>query len=251
VPPSHPELLDWLATEFVNRGWSLKAMHKLIMMSTTYRQSSRFSPDEVRADPDNVLLSRFPVRRLDADAIRDSILKVSQRLSLVPFGPADEVEVRPDGEVTSTCASGRCRRSIYLLQRRTTPLTVLEVFDAPQLNPNCLQRPVSTVSSQALLLWNSDLVRENSRYFAGRVIDAAGGDIRKEIEQVYLTALSRWPTEDELQSAEAEIQQLTKDWLEHHDKEVPAEPRKMKAPWEALAVFCHAVINSAEFIYVD
>jgi hypothetical protein len=244
-------LLDWLATEFVNQGWSLKALHKLIMTSAAYRQSSHGDPHRAEADPDNVLLSRFPIRRLDADAVRDSILKVSQRLSLVPFGPPDKVEVQPDGEVTTSCAEAGCRRSIYLLQRRSTPLTFLETFDAPQLHPNCLQRPVSTVASQALLMWNSDMVRENSRHFAGRVIDSVGGDVPRQIEEVYLRALCRKPSVDEVKKACAEVEQLTSDWLIHHQKTPPAEPKSMRAQWEALATFCHAVLNSAEFIFVD
>jgi len=250
-PPSHPELLDWLATEFVNQGWSLKALHKLIMTSAAYRQSSHGGPHQVEADPDNVLLSRFPIRRLDADAVRDSILKVSQRLSLVPFGPPDKVEVQPDGEVTATCAPGGCRRSIYLLQRRSTPLTILAAFDAPQLNPNCLQRPVSTVASQALLLWNSDMVRENSRHFAGRVIDSVGPDVPRQIEEIYLRALCRKPSKDEVKKACEEVEQLTSDWLSHHQRTPPAEPKLLRAQWEALATFCHAMLNSAEFIFVD
>jgi Protein of unknown function (DUF1553)/Protein of unknown function (DUF1549)/Planctomycete cytochrome C len=250
-PPSHPDLLDWLATEFVSQRWSLKALHKLIMTSAAYRQSSSATPGQVQADPNNLLLSRFPIRRLDADAVRDSLLKVSQRLSLVPFGPPDKVEVQPDGEVTNSCGPGECRRSIYLLQRRTTPLTILEAFDAPQLNPNCLQRPVSTVASQALLMWNSGMVRENSRHFAGRVIESVGADVERQIEEVYLRALCRRPSEDESKTARREIDQLAEDWLRHHETNRPAEPRMMKAKWEALATFCHAVLNSAEFIYVD
>lgn len=250
-PPTHPELLDWLATEFVSQKWRLKALHKLIMTSAAYRQSSRINPSQTAVDPDSLLLARFPIRRLDADAVRDSILKVSQRLSLVPFGPPDKVEVRPDGEVTGPCAPGGCRRSIYLLQRRTTPLTILEAFDAPQLNPNCLQRPVSTVASQALLMWNSDMLRENSRYFAGRVIDRVGGEVEKQIEEVYLRALCRRPSEDERKAASEEVEQLAADWLRVREKDLPAEPRMTKAQWEALATFCHAILNSAEFIYVD
>jgi hypothetical protein len=250
-PPSHPDLLDWLATEFVQQGWSLKALHKLIMTSAAYRQSSQGDLHQVQEDPDNVLLSRFPLRRLDADAIRDSIFNVSQRLSLVPFGPPDKVEVQPDGEVTNPCGPGGCRRSIYLLQRRSTPLTILEAFDAPQLNPNCLQRPVSTVASQALLMWNSAMVRENSRHFAGRIIDSVGSDIPRQIEEVYLRALCRKPSEEEAEKGCAEIEQLTENWLRQHQKNPPAEPRSTRAQWEALATFCHAILNSAEFIFVD
>ena len=96
------------------------------------------------------------------------------------------------------CSNAGCRRSIYMLQRRSTPLTMLEAFDAPQLNPNCLKRDQSTVSSQALQLWNSEMLRENARYFAGRVMDAVGEDeLEKQVERVYLMALSRSPSEEE------------------------------------------------------
>ena len=248
--PSHPELLDWLATEFVRQGWSLKALHRLIMTSTVYRQDSR--QDEMRRerDAENKLLSGFPLRRLDADAIRDSILKAAQRLDLTPFGRPEQVEVRADGEVVSECSEAGCRRSIYMLQRRSTPLTMLQSFDAPQLNPNCLKRGVSTVSSQALQLWNSEVVRENARYFAGRVIDAVGEDVEKQEERVYLVALARRPSEEERKKGAEEIGELARHWREHMEKEVPAEPKDGRARWEALATFCHAILNSAEFIYV-
>ena len=249
--PSHPELLDWLATEFVRQGWSPKGMHKLIMTSAAYRQSSRFDASRHGGDPDSVLLSRFPLRQLDADALRDSILKVAQRLDTAPVGPPDEVEVRPDGEVVSKCLGAGCRRSIYMLQRRSTPLTMLQAFDAPQLTPNCLKRAHSTVSSQALQLSNSNMVRKNARYFAGRVMDAVGGDVEKQIERVYLTALSRWPSVEEREKDGEEIRELTRHWLDQLEKDVPAGPKEAKAQWEALATFCHAILNSAEFIYVD
>ena len=248
--PSHPELLDWLATEFVRRGWSVKAMHRLIMTSSAYRQASG-SPGAEAANghSDNSLLSRFPLQRLDAEALRDSILKISGRLDPTPFGPADQVEVQSDGEVTSQCTSAGCRRSIYMLQRRTTPLTMLDTFDAPQLNPNCLKRSQSMVTSQALQLWNSQLTRESARHFAGRVMDAAGSDLERQVEQVYLAALSRWPTAAEKEAALGEIGQLDRHWTEHLDSHTPAEPKRSRARWLALSTFCHAIMNSAEFIY--
>ncbi len=138
-----------------------------------------------------------------------------------------------------------------MLQRRTTPMTILKAFDAPQLNPNCLRRAHSTVSSQALQLWNSDMVRENSRYFAGRVLDAVGADVEKQVERVYVTALSRWPSAEERKMAGEKIRDLTRYWLEHLEKEIPAEPKEAKAEWLALATFCHTILNSAEFIYID
>ena len=250
-PPSHPELLDWLATEFVRRGWRIKAMHRLIMTSTAYRQDSRIDPKLQAADPDNVLLSRYPLTRLDADALRDSILKVAGRLDTTPFGRADDVEVMPDGEVVGKGTEKGARRSIYLLQRRKTPVTMLEIFDAPQLNPNCLKRPRSGVSSQALQMMNSDTVRENSRYMAGRIIDAVGADVEKQIERVFLTALCRRPSAEEVKTAKSTLYEVRSHWRQHLDRAVPAEPKEYRAQWLALATLCHTILNSAEFLYID
>ncbi len=249
--PTHPELLDWLATEFVRQGWSIKAMHKLIMTSTAYRQTSLVDPNVHDTDPDNVLLSRFPLRRLDAEAIRDSILKVAGRLDTTPFGPADQIEVTPENEVVSKGTKNGYRRSIYLLQRRSTPLTMLELFDAPRMGPNCLQRAYSTVPTQALQLWNSEMTREASRYFAGRVIDAVGDNLGEQIERVYLLALSRHPTTSETRQGIEALTKLDGSWLEHLEEELPAEPKSPRARWLALAAFCHVILNSPEFIYVD
>ena len=248
--PSHPELLDWLATEFVRRGWSVKAMHRLIMTSSAYRQASNNTgAGAANGHSENSLLSGFPLQRLDAEALRDSILKISGRLDPTPFGPADKVEVQEDGEVTSQCTSAGCRRSVYMLQRRTTPLTMLDTFDAPQLNPNCVKRSQSMVTSQALQLWNSRLARQSARHFAGRVIDAVGSGLESQVEQVYLAALSRWPTASERQAAVREIGELDRYWSEHLDGHTPAEPKRSRARWLALSTFCHAMLNSAEFIF--
>ena len=232
-PLSHPELLDWLATEFVRRGWSLKALHRVILTSTAYRQRSLLDPQANVADPDNVLLARFPLRRLDADAIRDSILQVSGRLDTTPFGPPDAVEVKPDGEVVAKAGEGY-RRSIYLLQRRKTPVTMLTAFDAPQLRPNCLHRARSTVSSQALQMMNSDMVRENSRYMAGRVMDAVGEDAAKQVERVYLAALGRPPSEEESDRAQSTLLHLEAGWRTHLDEAVPRRAETDAGPVAGL-----------------
>ncbi len=226
-------------------------MHKLIMTSVVYQQRSIFDPASHGADPDNVLLSRFPLRRLDAETIRDSILKVSGRLMMEPFGPPDEVEVTPEGEVVSKGSKPGFRRSIYLLQRRSTPPTLLELFDAPRMDPNCLKRAHSTVPTQALQLWNSEMVRESSRYLAGRVIDVVGEESNRQVEWIYLTALSRWPTGEETEEGQKALIELTRYWLEHLESEVPAEPRATRARWLALAAFCHTILNSPEFLYID
>ncbi len=250
--PSHPELLDWLATEFVAQGWSLKSLHRLILNSAAYRQSSLYDDRRHRDDPNNVLISRFPLRRLEAEAVRDSVLKAAGRLDATPYGPPDDIEVQPDGEVIAKDSSpvGQ-RRSIYLSRRRSKPVTILEVFDAPQLNPNCLRRTQSTVSAQALQMMNSEEVRANSRFMAGRVIDAAGENAEDWIERAYLTALSRPPTEAERADGVSVLSEMSAAWMLRLEEQVPMEPKRSKAQWLALATFCHALMNSAEFLYLD
>ncbi len=249
--PSHPELLDWLATEFVRQGWSIKAMQRLIVTSAAYRQSSQATSAQIENDPENILLSRFPLQRLDGDALRDSILKISGRLDFEPFGPPAAIEEQFDGEVIPQDGKQGQRRSIYVLQRRTKHVTLLDTFDAPQLTPNCLRRAQSTVSSQALEMFNSGLLRESSRYLAGRIIDEAGGDLRKQVELAYLHALARPPRGDEIDAGESLIAGATGAWRERLKHESVAEPKSGRSQWMGLAALCHTLFNSAEFLYVD
>ncbi len=249
--PSHPELLDWLATEFVRRDWSIKAMQRLILTSAAYRQSSQADAAKRQADPENKLLSRFPLQRLDGDALRDSILKIAGRLDPQTFGPAIRLDIRKDGEVVTKPSKHGHRRSIYLLVRRTEPVTMLDAFDAPQLTPNCLKRSQSTVSSQALEMFNNDLIRESARFLAGRIIDEVGADRRKQLERAYLKVLARPATPQELDAAEIAFPELTKAWTAHLQVEMAAEPTGSRAEWLALSAFCHTLFNSAEFLYVD
>ena len=251
VPPSHPELLDWLATEFVERGWSMKAMHRLIMTSTAYRQSSRFDPAVHQADPDNVLLSRMPLRRMDAQTLYDSVLEVAGRLDLTQFGPPADIETNPEGEVIAKGSNKGWRRGIYVLQRRKTPLTVMEVFDLPPMAPNCIERRESTVPTQALQMMNSDVLREHSRYLSGRLIDEFGEDRDKQIEGLYLRALSRRPTADELNVAREGLLELEKQWGPHLENTKHEAPKVPTARWFALAGLCHSVLSSADFLYID
>ena len=251
TPPTHPELLDWLAVEFVKRGWSLKTLHRMILTSTAYRQSSRVDAASLEADFDNTLLSRFPLRRLDAEAVRDSVLMASRRLDLEPFGPPDEIDIQPEGEVVAKDSPQGQRRSIFVQQRRSKPMTLLEAFDAPQLKPNCLRRANSTVASQALQMMNSEILRANSRYMAGRVIDDVGDDPGAQVRRVYLAALSRPPSADEQADAVSTLAQMTRGWTRRLEEAVPSEPVTMKARWLALATLCHTVLNSAEFLYID
>ncbi|MEZ6044209.1 MAG: DUF1553 domain-containing protein [Planctomycetaceae bacterium] len=147
--PSHPELLDWLAMQFIESGWSFKAMHRLIVTSETYRQSSSISDRSAQLDPEGTLLSHMPLKRMDGEVLRDSILYVSGQLDESMYGPGVPVDVRADGLVTTTRSELGWRRSIYVLQRRTQVPTILENFDYPQMGPNCISRKTSLVPTQA------------------------------------------------------------------------------------------------------
>jgi hypothetical protein len=249
--PTHPKLLDWLATEFVNRGWSMKSMHRLIMTSAAYRQRSLMDNGASSEDPDNTLLAHFPLRRLDSDALRDAILKTSDFLDPKQFGPAVEFQIRPDGEVVPKVGRGAQRRSIYLLQQRTNPISMLDVFDEPFLSPNCVKRDHSTVPSQALNLMNSQFVLSAARRLSARLIDSTGDDVQKQIGLLYLTAYGRDPSDKERQAAAAALTSFRKEWSARLESEKDLEPVSTKAPWLALADLCHTVYNSAEFLYVD
>ncbi|MFN0169834.1 MAG: PSD1 and planctomycete cytochrome C domain-containing protein [Bryobacteraceae bacterium] len=251
TPPSNAALLDWLATEFVDRRWDINAMHRLIMTSAAYRQSTQSTDRAAELDPSNVLLSRFPLRRLDADALRDSILQVAGRLETTAYGPPVALKVMPDGETVTEPGKIGDRRSIYLTIRRTRPISLLETFDAPFLNPNCVKRAESVVSSQALELLNSDLVRETSRYLAGRIIDHSGEDHQAQIERLYGLTFSRGPTPEELNRARQALESMEREWTRHLEANPPAEPIRRKAQWLALSTLCHTLLNSAEFLYVD
>jgi hypothetical protein len=252
VPPSHPDLLDWLATEFVRTGWSLKAMHKLMMTSAAYRQSSQLNLEGRPADVENILLSRMPLRRMDAEQLYDSVLEVTGRRDDTRFGPPVQVEAQPGGEIVAKGSNkAGWRRAIYTLQRRTTPMTMLDVFDLPPMSPNCIERSSSTVPTQALQLMNSRAIRDHARYWAGRLIDEFDNNEEQQIEHAYLRALSRRPTSTEIKQAMEEISKLTTYWETHLKSENEEAPRAAAARWSALASFCHALLNSAEFAYID
>ena len=242
--PTHPELLDWLAVTFVERGWSLKEMHRLMMNSRTYRQSSHVTRECLDRDPQNELWSRIPLRRLDAEALRDSILRVAGELNPTPGGLPDPVKVERDGLVSEAPVSGEGRRrSIYLQYRRTEIPTLMNAFDYPEMGPNCVSRTVSTVSPQALMLMNNNRIRELAGAFAKRVqkmVDGAGaaasGDPAK-VELIYQIALSRPPGNEERRLGIDALKQLTSEWGDN--------------PQAALETYCHAILNSASFLYVQ
>jgi hypothetical protein len=236
--PSHPELLDYLANEFLANGRHLKPLDRLILLSSTYRQSSH-SPDGDlgrRKDPDNRLLGRFPRRRLDAEEIRDSLLTMTGQLNLKAGGPSVVVPVDGDlvgllydpGQWKVTAdTSEHNRRSVYLLSKRNLRLPFMEVFDQPDATTSCPRRAASTHALQALELLNGPTSHRLADAFARRLEREAGSDHARQIERAYLLAVGREPTERE--------NQLAMKFLE-------------KQPLRAFAL---AVFNLNAFLYVD
>jgi len=238
--PTHPELLDWLALQLVERGWSSKAIHRLVMTSNTYRQSSRVTPEAEKLDRGNVLLSRMRLTRLDAEALRDSIFFIAGHLDKTRYGPPELLFVRRDGMVMTPGSSAKERRSIYLQQRRATVHTMLDLFDYPQMGPNCSQRASTAVAPQALFLLNNTLIRTLADALAERVRQEAGDHLADQIDKVYWLALSRPPTAEEKSIVSGEL-----------EKAYEAAGRQPDGRKRLMSRLCHAIINSTAFIYVD
>jgi hypothetical protein len=210
--PSHPELLDWLAATFVENGWRLKPLHRMLVLSNAYRQSGRspIAADAQRIDPENRLLWHFSRRRLTAEEIRDAMLAVSGRLNLKSGGPSVIVPVDPElvkllykpsqWQVTPA-RSEHDRRTIYLLARRNLRLPFMDTFDAPTLQSSCSRRESSTHAPQALELLNGQLSNDLARSFAGRIREEIGGDAGKLVDRAFRLALGRAPTGAERDSS--------------------------------------------------
>jgi hypothetical protein len=239
LPPTHPELLDWLAREFVDQGWSIKRIHRLILTSACYRQSSVVTPELERLDPDNALCSRMPLVRLDAESLYDAMLSVSGQLDLAMSGPPEPVRVRKDGMVIPSGTNRGWRRLLYVRQTRKQIPTHLENFDYPQMNPNCIERRDSTVAPQALYLMNNAMIDRLAEAFAERVAREAGRDLVRRVDRAYAIALSRAPQVEEIRAGLEALGRLN-GML--HDG-----PDGLKA----LTRYCHAILNSAGFLYVD
>ena len=207
--PSHPKLLDLLANQLVEGGWSLKHLHRLILLSKTYRQDSR-SPNEKDAadkDPENRLLWRFGRRRLDAEQVRDAMLAVSGRLNPAMGGPSVMVPVeqelvdllyKPIQWTPADDSGQHNRRSIYLIAKRNLRVPFLEVFDQPPLQTSCSRRESSTHAPQALALLNGDFSNRLARSFADRLFQEVGDERREQIERAYQLAAGRKPSQQEV-----------------------------------------------------
>ena len=242
--PTHPKLLDWLATEFVREGWSLKAMHRLIMTSESYQMaSSHADPAAAEADPENKLLWRFRQRRLEGEVIRDIILDASGKLNLEAGGPgyfppiADQVrEAFPKGKWDAAePGPENWRRSVYAYAKRGLRYPFFEVFDLPNMNVTCERRTTTTVPTQALTLLNNRFTLRQARYFAERVAALEDGS-EARVRRAYRIALSRSPTDHELEANLAFLRQQE----DYHDGDAVA----------ALTDLCDVILNLNEFLYV-
>jgi hypothetical protein len=209
--PTHPELLDYLANEFVTGGFTVKRMHRLILLSNTYQQASAVAnPPAMAKDPENTLLWKFNRRRLEAEEIRDAMLAVSGNLNLKMGGPSVIVPIdkelvnalyKPSQWAVSPDPSEHARRSVYLIAKRNLRLPFMEVFDAPDAQVSCARRESSTHAPQALELLNGDLANRQAAVLAARLESEAGPDARKQVELAYRLIAGRAPKLQEMQVA--------------------------------------------------
>jgi hypothetical protein len=267
--PTHPELLDWLATEFVRRGWSLKQMHALMACSNTYRQSSAYDAKKASVDLENHLLWRMNRQRLDAETLRDSILQTAGTLNLETGGPSIRVPLEPEvydtifteGEPDNLWPIARDprqhgRRSVYLLRKRNVRLPMLAVFDQPDMMSSCGARGQSVHALQALTLINSDFMLQQSRALARRLFAEAPTDEKRRIARLYELAYSRLPSTTETASTQrflTEQKAILRERLAGGERiirsaDLPAGISPVAAA--AWADLCLATLNLNEFVYV-
>lgn len=240
-PPSHPELLDYLAAELVRQNWSAKAVHRAILHSAAYRQASAVNAENERLDPDSRLLSRFPLRRLDGEAIRDAMLAVSGDLNPQMYGPYVPTQRSGEGDVVvSEDDPGSKRRSVYLQQRRTQVLGLLEAFDAPSITFNCTARPQTTVPLQSLKLLNSGFVRNRAKGLARRVLAHGEADGQTGIHVAFRIAWGRQPTETELRTA--------REFLNDQPAEYAGQANAVEMAWTD---FCQMLLAANAFLYLE
>ena len=235
--PTHPELLDWLASELVSNGWHMKPLHRLMLTSRAYRMASDDIAANQKLDPDNRMLWRMPRQRLEGEIVRDSILEVSGSLDRKSGGPGIYPYIDPALWASSSGRSwpgkpdddpSTFRRSVYIFSKRTIPLPMLEVFDKPDTNLACARRNRSTIAPQALILMNSSFVLSQAKRFAQRLELEAGRDTTKQIERAYEVALARKPQTRELA--------IAKSFFEGNP--------------DGLVDFCQTIFNLNEFAYV-
>ena len=247
-PPTHPELLDWLASRLIAEGWRLRPIHRLILASAAYQQSTAHDPRKAKIDPDNRLLWRQRPRRLEAEAIRDAILSVGGGMDRTLFGPAIFPYIPPEAALSATRSPWQnttkdspdtWRRSIYVFTKRSVQLPLFQSFDRPDANASAGRRHLTTIVPQALHLLNDPMIRTQCERFAERVIAKAGPERDAQIRLAYETALGRLPQRDEFNDAVRFLEMA------------PIGKGNGNLARQAFADFCQALVMTNEFIYVE
>ena len=245
MEPSHPELLDWLASNFVSNSWSMKDLHRLMVTSSTYQQSSTPSNQASQDDPDNMLFSHQMRRRLDAEMVRDSVLAVSGRLNPATGGPS-VMSPLPAGIdvkdwVVDKDASNHRRRSVYMFVKRNIKHPFLEAFDYPDSNLTCPERLVSINAPQALMLLNSDFALDESKALAERLLrNEPNASDSERFKSLWKLCFGRTPTEPEI----SRLQELAATLRSQRE----SSGQSPSAIWPDV---CHVVLNLNEFVFVD
>jgi hypothetical protein len=259
-PPSHPELLDALTEDFMRGGWSLKRLIRQIVLSSTYQMSSHPTGPaaELAAsrDPENRLFHRQNLRRLEGEAIRDTLLALSGRLDLRQFGPSVPVHLTPFMQgrgrpKESGPLDGDGRRSIYLAVRRNFLSPLMLAFDTPIPFTTIGRRNVSNVPAQALILMNDPLVHQQARLWARRVADEAGGDLAARIDRMYQAAFAQLPTPQERQAALQFVAEQARCYRELTAAPTAGAPPVADPEQAAWADLAHALLNVKKFLIVD
>jgi hypothetical protein len=248
MKPSHPELLDWLAVEFSSNGWHIKPLIKRIMMSGVYMQSSaRPDAQQIAAiDAGNELLAGFPLKRLESEIIRDAVLSASGKLDPAIGGPSVRLQYFDDGHVAISkkdlpTPSAEYRRGMYMFTRRGHNLTMMRLFDQPNLDASCMRRTSSAVVMQSLTMLNGDFMLEQADFMAERVLKSAGPSDADHIDLAFRIALGRHPNASERGWSQKSLAGFTEAWQQNKAKD---------GEQKALASLCQTLLNTNEFLYV-
>jgi len=257
--PTHPALLDWLSCQFIRDGWSLKKLHRLIMLSSTYQQTSAQRDPAAKLDPDNKLLWRYPLHRLEGEVIRDSALEVAGLLNPKMGGPSVFPELPTGmpaprgGWKVNAEESERNRRSVYVFVRRNTRYPLFESLDMPDPHESCARRNVTVSPIQALNLFNSKMTLEWAQYFAGRVLEKAGNNEEKQIDLACRLAFGRLPDKSEKEMLKQFLRKERALERSPGDDEPPlplaTKTKLASAQGSALVDLCHTLLNANEFVY--
>ncbi len=249
-PPSHPDLLDWLACELISGDWSQKHMHRLMLTSTAYRQSSEVNVALQETDPDNALLGLWTPQRHEGEVVRDTVLQVSGKLNRQMFGHPVPVTHQPDGQVVVADSGQGNRSSVYLIVRRSQPVTLLELFDTPRMEVNCPERVESIVVTQSLSMLNSPFMEISAKVLADRLFSELPDAETARLRQAYELLFSRPPGESEQQAVFGFLDHAVHSELDHNT-DTPGQSKQQAArttPWTQL---CLVLLNSNEFLFVD